>query len=225
MNISEMNHSLISCNRCERLVRWRQHIASVKRKAYQNEAYWGKPVPGFGDLNASVFVIGLAPGAHGSNRTGRQFTGDGSGDFLFPALYRGGFASQPHAVSADDGLTLTDMYIAPVCRCVPPDNKPTIQEMDNCQTYLETEIQNIAPKVFVILGRIAFDRLRGLAGDTRHLRFSHGAIYNLQQSSKIPSPCRVVCSYHPSRQNTQTGRLTVSMFDEIWKITRDLLAG
>ncbi len=145
--------------RCPRLVEWREKVALEKRRAYRDQVYWGRPVPGFGDLHARVFVVGLAPGAHGSNRTGRQFTGDASGDFLYPALYRAGFASQPTSVSRDDGLTLIDLYTAPVCRCAPPDNKPTLQEMANCQPYLEREFELIQPKVLVALGRIAFERI------------------------------------------------------------------
>ena len=136
MTLQELNEELINCRRCPRLVEWRERVAREKRRAYRDQVYWGKPVPGFGDPNARVFVVGLAPGAHGSNRTGRQFTGDGSGDFLYAALYRTGFASQPQSISLQDGLTLTDLYTAPVCRCAPPDNKPTPLEMMNCQSYL-----------------------------------------------------------------------------------------
>jgi uracil-DNA glycosylase len=159
MTLKDLNAELLECRRCERLVEWREKVAREKRRAYREWDYWGKPVLGFGDPHGRVFVIGLAPGAHGSNRTGRQFTGDGSGDFLYPALYRAGFASQPSSISRDDGLTLTDLYIAPVCRCAPPANKPTLQEMSNCQPYLEQELKLIQPKVIVALGRIAFERI------------------------------------------------------------------
>ncbi|MGZ6346859.1 MAG: uracil-DNA glycosylase [Anaerolineales bacterium] len=220
MTLQELNDELINCRRCPRLVEWREQVAREKRRAYRDEVYWGKPVPGFGDPNAHVFVVGLAPGAHGSNRTGRQFTGDGSGDFLYAALYRAGFASQPQSISLKDGLTLTDLYTAPVCRCAPPDNKPTPVEMTTCQPYLEVEIEIIQPKIFVVLGRIAFERiLRILAIQDPTIVFVHNAVY------QIPGGRYLVCSYHPSRQNTQTGRLTVEMFDEVWKTVRNLMDG
>jgi len=218
MNIAELNANLLNCRRCTRLVEWREKVAHEKRRAYRDWTYWGRPVPGFGDPHARVFVLGLAPGAHGSNRTGRQFTGDASGDFLYRALYHAGFASQPTSKSRDDGLTLTDLYTAPVCRCAPPDNKPAQQEMLNCQPYLETELELIQPKVLVALGRIAFDRiLRMNSINVNSLPFSHNALY------KIPDGRYVICSYHPSRQNTQTGRLTAAMFDQIWISALDLI--
>jgi len=218
MNLAELNANLLNCRRCARLVEWREKVAHEKRRAYRDWTYWGRPVPGFGDPHARVFVLGLAPGAHGSNRTGRQFTGDASGDFLYRALYHAGFASQPTSKSRDDGLTLTDLYTAPVCRCAPPDNKPAQQEMLNCQPYLETELELIQPKVLVALGRIAFDRiLRMNSINVNSLPFSHNALY------KIPDGRYVICSYHPSRQNTQTGRLTAAMFDQIWISALDLI--
>jgi uracil-DNA glycosylase len=220
MLLNELNKGLINCRRCARLVEWREKVATERRRAYRDQEYWGKPVPGFGDEHACVFVVGLAPGAHGSNRTGRQFTGDASGDFLYPALYRAGFASQPHSVSRLDGLSLTDLYTAPVCRCVPPDNKPTTQEMQNCQIYLEQEIEIIRPRIFVALGRIAFERiLRVLAVQDASIAFAHNTV------SELPGGGYLVCSYHPSRQNTQTGRLTVEMFDQVWKTVRKLIDG
>jgi uracil-DNA glycosylase len=218
MNLAELNAQLVECRQCPRLVEWREKTAREKRRAYRDWEYWGKPVPGFGDQKARVFVVGLAPGAHGSNRTGRQFTGDASGDFLYPALYRAGFASQPGSVARDDGLVLTDLYTAPVCRCVPPDNKPTSVEMANCQPYLEREFAILRPKVFVALGRIAFDGiLRVLALPANSLDFGHGLVHEL------PGERFLVCSYHPSRQNTQTGRLTVGMFDQVWQTVRQIL--
>jgi uracil-DNA glycosylase family 4 len=218
MNLAYLNAELLICRRCPRLVEWREKVAHEKRRAYRDWDYWGKPVPGFGDSRGRVFVVGLAPGAHGSNRTGRQFTGDASGDFLYPALYRAGFASQPMSVSRDDGLTLTNLYTAPVCRCAPPDNKPTPQEMTNCQSYLEREIEIIQPKVFVALGRIAFERiLRIYSIKDTSITFAHNIVH------EIPDGKYLVCSYHPSRQNTQTGRLTVEMFDQVWKTVQGLL--
>ena len=218
MTLQKLNAELLDCRRCRRLVEWREKVALEKRRAYLEWTYWGKPVPGFGDPHGRVFVVGLAPGAHGSNRTGRQFTGDASGDFLYPALHRAGFASQPQSVSREDGLKLTDLYTAPVCRCVPPDNKPTTQEMANCQPFLEREFELIQPKVIVALGRIAFERILRIYGirDTP-IAFTHNLVL------EIPKGIHLVCSYHPSRQNTQTGRLTVAMFDQVWKTARDLI--
>jgi uracil-DNA glycosylase family 4 len=220
MTLDELNTEVISCRKCPRLVEWRERMAHEKRRAYRDQEYWGKPVPGFGDPQARVFVIGLAPGAHGSNRTGRQFTGDASGDFLYPALFRAGFASQPDSHARGDGLLLTDLYTAPVCRCAPPDNKPTSEEMANCQPYLEREIALIQPKVFVALGRIAFESIIRINSiQNKRLLFAHNAVHELSGGRWL------VCSYHPSRQNTQTGRLTPEMFDAVWAKARELLKG
>ena len=216
--LEKLNKEIISCRKCPRLVAWREEVARVKRRAYRDQQYWGKPVPGFGDASARVLVVGLAPGAHGSNRTGRAFTGDASGGFLYPALYRAGFANQPMAVSRDDGLALNDLYIAASARCVPPDNKPTLEELNNCQPYLEREIQILKPKVIVCLGRIAFERiLRMHSVRNSSFKFAHGAHY------KLDSGVWILCSYHPSQQNTLTGKLTVKMFDEIWVKAKELL--
>ncbi len=194
----------------------------MKRKAYRDQEYWGKPVPGFGDPNARVLVVGLAPGAHGSNRTGRQFTGDASGGFLYPALYKAGFANQAEAVSRSDGLRLNDMYITASARCAPPDNKPSPEELKNCQPYLERELEIIKPKVIVCLGRIAFERiLKVLAIRDSTMKFSHGATFDLRPTNF--QPVTLLCSYHPSQQNTLTGKLTVKMFDDIWKKAKQLL--
>jgi uracil-DNA glycosylase len=218
--ILELNQEIITCRRCPRLVEWCEKVAREKRRAFRNREYWGKPVPGFGDIQARIFVVGLAPGAHGSNRTGRQFTGDASGDFLYRALYNAGFASQPISVSRDDGLVLHDLYTAPVCRCAPPENKPTRIEMDNCQEYLIQEIILIHPIIFIALGKIAFDRIKKvLLLDDARIVFHHGAVYPIQNGMYL------IGSYHPSRQNTQTGRLTMDMFEQIWKLAHDLLNG
>lgn len=219
--LDSLKQEIIQCRKCPRLVEWREEVARVKRKAYKDQEYWGKPVPGFGDPNARVLVVGLAPGAHGSNRTGRQFTGDASGAFLFPALNRAGFASQAEAESRTDGMILHDMYITASGRCVPPDNKPTPAELTNCQPYLEREIQILQPKVIVCLGKIAFDRILKTF-TVRNFKFAHGAVYSLSPSSFITHPSSLICSYHPSQQNTLTGKLTVDMFDEIWKKAKDL---
>ena len=224
-----LNKKIIACRKCPRLVAWREEIARTKRKAYQDWDYWGKPVPGFGDHEARVLVVGLAPGAHGSNRTGRQFTGDGSGGFMYPALCRAGFASQPESTHREDGLTLQDMYITASGRCAPPGNKPTPEELDNCQPYLEREIDLLKPKVIVALGRIAFERILHIYFPKAALKsktvrrpasmaFAHGAFYKLDAETWL------LCSYHPSQQNTLTGKLTVKMFDQIWEKARKLIS-
>jgi uracil-DNA glycosylase len=218
MNIEELKEEVIACRRCPRLVAWREEVARTKRRAYMDWDYWGKPVPGFGDLHAQILVVGLAPGAHGSNRTGRNFTGDASGKFLYPALHRAGFASQPVSTSREDGLRLTDMYITACARCAPPANKPTTEELNNCQPFLEREIEMLQPKVIVALGRIAFERILRIHSEPKTgKKFSHGAVFRLDTGPWL------VCSYHPSQQNTLTGKLTVEMFDTIWVQARSLL--
>ena len=217
-SLASLNKEIIACRKCPRLVVWREEVARVKRRAYMDQEYWGKPVPGFGDPRARGLIVGLAPGAHGSNRTGRAFTGDASGGFLYPALYRAGFANQPTAESRNDGLTLKDLYIAASARCVPPDNKPTPEELNNCQPYLERVIQILNPKVIVCLGRIAFERiLRMYSLRNSSFKFAHGATYELMTGHWL------LCSYHPSQQNTLTGKLTIQMFDDIWVKAKELL--
>ena len=215
--------SILNCRKCPRLTAWREEIAMTKRRAYMDQVYWGKPVPGFGNPQASVMIIGLEPGAHGSNRTGRMFTGDASGNFLFPALYRAGFANQGHAHKQGDGLILRDVFISAICRCPPPQNKPTQQEIANCLPYLYEEICLLSKlQGFVALGRIAFDGIlrlyksRGM--QLPKMDFGHGVFYRL--GFGLPW---LLCSYHPSQQNTRTGRLTELMFDAIWQQVKDLL--
>ena len=218
--LERLKQEIISCRKCPRLVEWREEVARVKRRAYIDQEYWGKPVPGFGDPKASVVVVGLAPGAHGSNRTGRNFTGDASGAFLYPALHRAGFANQPTAESRSDGLTLKDLYLTASARCAPPENKPTPEELNNCQPYLERELQILRPKVIVCLGRIAFERvLRIYSARNPAWKFGHGALF------RMGNGVWVLCSYHPSQQNTLTRKLTVSMFDEIWEKAKSLADG
>jgi uracil-DNA glycosylase family 4 len=219
----ELENAIINCRQCPRLVEWREEVARKRRRAYMDWEYWGKPVPGFGDSGASVLIVGLAPGAHGANRTGRMFTGDSSGDFLFSALYRAGFANKPSAKHRGDGLILKDIYISAVCRCAPPANRPTGAEIRSCLHYLMREIQLLnSPRVIVALGRIAFDNIlriyRAEGYDVPRLDFSHGLNYTLGED--LP---RLVVSYHPSRQNTQTGRLTIPMFDQVWETVRSLI--
>ena len=216
--LENLNNEIITCRKCPRLVEWREEVARVKRKAYKDQEYWGKPVPGFGDPQARVLVVGLAPGAHGSNRTGRNFTGDASGGFLYPALRRAGFANQALAESRSDGLILKDLYITSSGRCAPPDNKPSPEELNTCQPYLERELVILKPKVIVCLGRIAFERiLRIYSVKNSTWKFGHGATYQLENGTWM------LCSYHPSQQNTLTGKLTVKMFDDIWKKAKSLV--
>lgn len=212
----ELEAQIIACRRCPRLVAWREQIAQERRRAYRDWEYWGRPVPGFGDIQARVLVVGLAPGAHGANRTGRMFTGDGSGDFLYAALHRAGFCNQPRARSRDDGLVVKDLFISAVCRCAPPANRPAPAEIQNCLPYLGQEFRLLKYlQGIVVLGQIAFDNtlrlLREMGYAIPRLEFAHGAFYNL--GTQLPW---ILASYHPSRQNTQTGRLTEAMFDDIW---------
>jgi uracil-DNA glycosylase family 4 len=226
--MEESNHwdtfeaQLISCRSCPRLVAWREEVALKRRRAYQDEPYWGKPVPGFGDHDGKILAVGLAPGAHGSNRTGRMFTGDSSGDFLYRALFQAGFANQDHAKHREDGLALTGVFISAVCRCAPPGNKPQPGEIKNCLPYLEQEIRwmnNLT--LIVVLGRIAFDQVRviyqGFGKHSINGQFKHGSVFSLGEG--MPD---LLASYHPSRQNTQTGRLTEPMFASIWERAREI---
>ena len=224
---SVLEAEIITCRKCPRLVAWREEVARVKRKAFRDQNYWGRPVPGFGDPAARVLVVGLAPGAHGSNRTGRMFTGDDSGVFLYRALYKAGFANRPEARARDDGLQLMDIFISAVCRCVPPDNRPTPQEIQTCLPYLYEEMVLLSRlEGLVALGRVGFEGILALyrgriaPDNLANLRgsFSHGALLRLGEG--LPW---VITSYHPSRQNTQTGRLTEAMFDRIWLEARSLL--
>ena len=216
--LEKLNDEIIQCRKCARLVKWREEVARVKRKAYIDQEYWGRPVPGFGDPQARVVSVGLAPGAHGSNRTGRNFTGDASGAFLYPALYRAGFANQPTSVHRGDGLLLKDLYLTASGRCAPPANKPTREELNNCQPYLERELEILKPKVIVCLGRIAFERIMRIYSIRNPAwKFGHGALYRMINGTWI------LCSYHPSQQNTLTGKLTQEMFAEIWTKAKSLL--
>lgn len=223
--LDDLEKEIIACRLCPRLVAWREEVAVTRRRAFRDQEYWGKPVPGFGDPQAQVLAVGLAPGAHGSNRTGRMFTGDASGDFLYPALHRAGFANQPSASRLDDGLALKGLFISAACRCAPPDNKPLPSEITACRPYLEAEIRLLTHlRGFVALGRIGFDwllewyRARGV--DTGPLVFGHNLLY-----TPAPGLPWLLASYHPSRQNTQTGKLSVAMFDQIWETARSLISG
>lgn len=220
--LNQLEEDIVNCRKCPRLVDWREEVARIKRKAYRNWEYWGKPVPGFGDSLARVLIVGLAPGAHGSNRTGRMFTGDASGEILYRHLFHQGFANQPRSEERNDGLKLSGVYISAVCRCVPPDNKPSPGEMENCRPYLQSEI-NLLKNIqgIVVLGRIAYDGVVKILSAHRVTlpknEFGHGNFIQTDHNLWI------LQSYHPSRQNTQTGRLTETMFAEIWQKTRSLI--
>jgi uracil-DNA glycosylase family 4 len=212
------------CRKCPRLVHYLEKVARTKRRAYRDWTYWGRPVPAFGDAKARLVIIGLAPGAHGANRTGRMFTGDRSGDFLYEQLYRAGFANQPHSKQADDGLVLKDVLISAAIRCAPPDNKPLPQEIRNCLPYLERELAIVRPRAILALGGIALNTYldllkgQGLIASRAAYPFAHGAIFFLP--GDLP---RLFAAYHPSQQNTQTGRLTPAMFASVLKKIRKFL--
>ena len=218
-----LNREVVACTRCPRLVEYREQVAREKRRAYRDCEYWGKPVPGFGDPEARVLVMGLAPGAHGSNRTGRPFTGDASGKFMYPVLYETGFANQPGSTDCNDGLKLKNLYITAAVRCAPPDNKPLPQELAECSTFLDREIAGLTNlRVIVALGKIGFDaylnhvKRRGLIASKKTYIFKHGASY------RLPDGKTLLASYHPSNQNTQTGKLTRKMFVEIFQEAAEL---
>lgn len=218
-----LERKITTCRKCPRLVAWREEVAQTKRRAYQDEDYWGKPVPGFGDPDAKILIVGLAPGAHGANRTGRMFTGDASGQFLYPALYRAGFANQPKAESRDDDLELKDVFITAICRCVPPKNRPLVAEIKNCLPWLQAEVALLAHlQGIVALGQIAFDGICRMYKSQdiplSKMAFGHNLYYALG-----PDLPWLLCSYHPSQQNTLTGRLTVEMFDAVWRRARELV--
>src|SRR3954471_21671867 len=214
MSLDRLEARVVDCRRCPRLVEWRERVAREKRAAFRDEAYWGRPVPGFGDPRAPVYVLGLAPAAHGANRTGRIFTGDRSGDWLFASMYRTGFANQPTAVHRDDGLRLIDLWIGAAVRCAPPANKPTPQERANCLPYAREELELIDPAVILCLGAFAWDAALTLLPERPRPkpRFGHGAEH---QPAHGP---RLLGSFHPSQQNTFTGKLTEAMTD--WVLLR-----
>lgn len=224
-SLEALNARIVDCDRCPRLRAYCAAIAEKRRRAYRDETYWGRPVPSFGDPAARVLILGLAPGAHGSNRTGRPFTGDGSGDFLYPVLHEAGFASQPWARSRDDGMRLRDLWITSVVRCAPPDNKPTPAELANCAVWLDQEIALLARlRVVVCLGHIAWNgylqhlRRRGYPVRTAEHPFRHRAEY------EMPDGITLLGSYHPSLQNTNTGRLTRRMFLDVFERARQIAA-
>ena len=219
-----LNREVVACNRCPRLREYCKRVAEVKRRAYRDWDYWGKPIPGFGDAKARLLIIGLAPAAHGGNRTGRVFTGDRSGDFLYRALYETGFASQPESVSRDDGMRVTDVYICAAVRCAPPDNKPNPEEFRNCRPYLERELDLLKDvRVVVALGRIAFDTYLGILRDRGVIRSRAAFPFGHDRPHVIENSPVLISSYHPSQQNTSTGKLTAEMLRDVFTRARDLL--
>ena len=224
-SLARVGREVVHCERCPRLRRWCREVARTKVKRFRDQEYWGRPVPGFGDPEARLLVVGLAPAAHGGNRTGRVFTGDRSGDFLFAALHRTGFASQPESVARDDSLRLDDCYIAPVVRCAPPANKPTPVEIARCREYLAREWALLEEvRAVLALGRVAMDGFLAMLRETgrdvpRGLRFGHGVVHDLGGGR------RLFCSFHVSQQNTFTGRLTPRSFDAVLRRVRAHLSG
>jgi uracil-DNA glycosylase family 4 len=222
-SLEALNARIIICKRCQRLSAYCAEVARVRRRAYADCAYWGRPVPSFGDPGARVLALGLAPGAHGSNRTGRMFTGDGSGDFLFPVLHESGFASQSMSVSRDDGMKLKDLWISALVRCAPPENKPAPEEQRNCAPWLDEEIGLLANlRVVVCLGKIAFDGLLAHARRSGQLASRSGMIFAHGAEFTLPNGLGVIASYHPSLQNTNTGKLTRPMLLGVFQRAREL---
>jgi uracil-DNA glycosylase len=219
-----LNEEIVACRQCPRLVKYREKVAREKRRAYRECEYWGKPVPGFGDAQAQLLILGLAPAAHGGNRTGRMFTGDRSGDFLYAALHKAGFANQPTSLHREDGLQLKNAYITATCRCAPPENKPLPQEISNCRGYLEREIEILKPRAILALGKIAWDaylevlKQRGVIASRALYQFAHGA-----EAEAAPGMPRLFGVYHPSQQNTQTGRVTPAMYASVLRRIRRFL--
>ena len=219
-----ITEEVCACRKCPRLTEYREKVAREKRRAFREWEYWGRPVPGFGDARAKLFILGLAPAAHGGNRTGRVFTGDRSGDFLFHALYEAGFANQPTSVRRDDGLKLKNVYIAAAVRCAPPGNKPLPSEILNCRGYLERELEILRPKAILALGKIAWDayleilKAEGKIASRAAYKFGHGAEVEIAQD--LP---RLFGVYHPSQQNTQTGKVTSAMYAQVLRRVRRFL--
>jgi len=209
--LERLEQEVIGCRACPRLVEWRERVAIEKRAAYRDETYWGRPIPGFGDPGARIVVLGLAPAAHGANRTGRVFTGDRSGDWLFRAMHRAGLANQPHSVSADDGLALTDAWVTAAVKCAPPANKPTVDERDACAPFLQRELSALARmRVVVCLGQFGYQAACRHFGVRPRPTFGHGV------DVPIAGGPTLLCSFHPSQQNTFTGRLTEQMLDDVF---------
>jgi uracil-DNA glycosylase family 4 len=221
MSLKKIHHEIIGCEKCTRLRNWCKKVALEKRKSFMNDSYWGRPVPGFGDSYSQLLILGLAPAAHGANRTGRMFTGDNSGAWLYRALYEHGFSNLPESKHSTDSLILSNAYITAVVHCAPPDNKPTLDEIDTCMNYLRQELQTMKQvKVILALGSIAWDAFFKIAKEkgwaNKKEKFGHGAMVKI-------GPYHLIGSYHPSQQNTFTKRLTVEMFDNVFKTAKEYL--
>ncbi|HEY7402548.1 MAG TPA: uracil-DNA glycosylase [Candidatus Angelobacter sp.] len=217
-SLAQLNREIVACTLCPRLIAHCRKVGLEKRRAYLDWEYWARPVPGFGDPQARLLILGLAPGAHGSNRTGRPFTGDGSGNFLYPVLHKAGFASQPNATHRDDGLQMIDAYITAPVRCAPPENKPTPQEIATCAPYLDREFAVLANiKVIVVLGKIAFDAYLNYLKRHGILKSKSAFVFGHGESYALPGGRTLLCSYHPSLQNTLTGKLTEKMFLDVFR--------
>jgi uracil-DNA glycosylase family 4 len=219
MSLDRLEARVVDCRLCPRLVEWRERVAREKRAAFRDETYWGRPVPGFGDPGARVYVLGLAPAAHGGNRTGRVFTGDRSGDWLFGSMFRTGFANQPKSVSVTDGLRLIDAFVGAAVRCAPPANRPLPSERDNCLPYAAEELELLRPAVIVCLGAFAWDAACRLHGLRPRPRFGHGAEHEIEGGPVL------LGTYHPSQQNTFTGKLTEPMLDAVFERAHELADG
>jgi uracil-DNA glycosylase family 4 len=221
--LASLNQEIVGCRRCPRLVEWRETVAVDKRAAFSDEDYWGRPVAGFGDPAAQVVVVGLAPAAHGANRTGRMFTGDRSGDWLYQAMWRSGFASQPESTGRDDGLTLSGAWVTAAVRCAPPQNKPSVDERDTCAVWLDRELDVLEPAVLVALGDFSYRSIWRHLGDRGHAlpkprpRFAHGL------EVTVPNGPVLLTSFHPSQQNTFTGKLTEAMLDSVFARASSLI--
>jgi uracil-DNA glycosylase len=221
-SLATVTAEIVGCAACPRLVAWRQQVARDKRAAFRDEEYWGRPVPGYGDPAARLLIAGLAPAAHGGNRTGRVFTGDRSGDWLFAALWRAGYANQPTSRHRDDGLVLSDCYVTAAVRCAPPANKPTPDERDRCASYLARELDLLDRlRVVVVLGQFALDACCRVLGVKPRPRFGHLAEYSVVLAWE-QRPLTILCSFHPSQQNTFTGKLTEAMLDAVFDRARQL---
>lgn len=222
--LTELNRSLVACHLCPRLVAHRERVARIKKRAFQDCDYWGRPVPGFGDTQARLLLVGLAPGAHGSNRTGRMFTGDASGNWLYEALHRFGFANQPTSSHRDDGLALRDCYITAAARCAPPGNKPTPEELGNCRPYLAEELRLLRRvRVVLALGRVGHEGWLRASGWWERLGPRERPAFGHARVTRLPDGTTLLCSYHPSRQNTNTGKLTRRMWHGVFAKAKALL--
>ncbi len=230
-SLVELRDAIVACRACPRLVAWREEVATTRRAAFRHQEYWGRPVPGFGDPDATLVVVGLAPAAHGANRTGRMFTGDRSGEWLYRALWRAGYANQPESTAVDDGMELRGAWITAPVRCAPPANKPTPEEQRRCRPFIEAELDLLVrSRVYVALGQIGYQAVCSLVGVRPRPRFAHGLEVPVPARPEAPAvpvrPSRtILCSYHVSQQNTFTGRLTEPMLDAVFARARELSSG